>query len=933
MKSTREKGVTMADLASLRPGDPERVREYRLTARLGEGGQGTVYLGESPAGVRVAVKLLRADLTQDEEAMERFVREVSTTRRVAPFCTAAVIDTGVEAHRPYIISEYVDGPTLDAVVNAEGPREGAALHRLAIGTVTALVAIHQAGIVHRDFKPSNVLLAPDGPRVIDFGIAKALDRTSTLTAMAIGTPSYMTPEQLAGENAGSPADMFAWGCTMVFAATGQPPFGVDSLPAIFNRIMNVEPDLSAITDPALRALVGQCLSKDAARRPTAGEALLRLLGHAGGPAGAAPPTAPRGILAEGSAAAAQRTGPGGYPAGDDTGLAGLAGLAGPAGHEGPGSTGGDRAWREQRPQQDRQALAWQSGPGGGYPVQDSNTSDARGYPGGPGPAGPPPRSGPAQHSDAHGYPGRSGPQGYARQPGPPQNSHPHPGRSGPQAYAQQSGPQPYAQGPGSPHVSGPQAYAQGPGLPHVSDPRGHPGGHPGGPGPVGRPQGSEPHGDPWRQGPPGTAPAPGGYPGQGGYGHDPRQPHQPQQAHRAYQADPGIPPYGAPATHPSGGPPHHAQGAPAHPGQGTPGTPARGRRGVWLAAGGALLATALVAGGVVLATRDGTGTPVATRTEGTRGPVVSATPTPTPDAPEVPQDTTPIKLPGSALTLHESDRDPIKLSSYSLEWDKSLYVRKAGTDRFVRNGKYFQYTVNAAGTQALGTDRVYDTQSYAIVSVVDHRTGAASRIRVTKAPVYPTLPQWSPDGRRGLVTLYEAVGDTSKAYGFAIIDVAAGKAKIVRVREKDAGRWSYFWRGDGRAVGTWALDGKTQRIRFYDLQGTVLQTLLDVGTPITVEGDDISPSGSSLLTYCKRTEKEICVWSTVSDGPPRVRVPFPTERLIGWYDDHHIAGWRRKGSGYEAVVFDFTGRVRRVLATTTDAKEYEKQFMRFTRED
>ena len=152
----------------------------------------------------------------------------------------------------------------------------------AIGTVTALVAIHQAGIVHRDFKPSNVLLAPDGPRVIDFGIAKALDRTSTLTATAIGTPSYMTPEQLAGENAGSSADMFAWGCTMVFAATGQPPFGTDSLPAIFNRISDLEPDLRAITDPALRELVGQCLAKDAALRPAAGEALLRLLGHASG---------------------------------------------------------------------------------------------------------------------------------------------------------------------------------------------------------------------------------------------------------------------------------------------------------------------------------------------------------------------------------------------------------------------------------------------------------------------------------------------------------------------------------------------------------------------------------------------------------------------------------------------------------------------------
>lgn len=306
--------------------------------------------------------------------------------------------------------------------------------------------------------------------------------------------------------------------------------------------------------------------------------------------------------------------------------------------------------------------------------------------------------------------------------------------------------------------------------------------------------------------------------------------------------------------------------------------------------------------------------------------------TPSPNAPTVPQATSRIKLPGSSITLHESPQDPIKLSSYSLDWEKTLYVRKSGTDRFAKNGKYFHYTLNAAGTQALGTDRIYDAQSYSIVSVIDQRSGAATRIRITKAPVYPTLPQWSPDGRRGLVTLYEAVDDTSKEYGFAIIDVATKKARIVRVKEKDAGKWSYFWRGDGRAVGTWALTGKTQRIRFYDLQGTVLQTLLDVGTPITVEGDDISPSGSSLLTYCKGTEKEICVWSTGSDAPAKVRIPFETERLIGWYDDEHIAGWRRKGSGYEAVVFDFAGRPQRVLATTTDAKEYEKQFMRFTRE-
>ncbi|GAA3414232.1 serine/threonine protein kinase [Streptosporangium vulgare] len=865
----------MADLASLRPGDPEHVREYRLTARLGEGGQGTVYLGVSPTGARVAVKLLRADLTQDEEAMERFVREVSTTQRVAPFCTAAVIDTGVDQHRPYIVSEYIDGPTLDAVVTGEGPREGAALHRLAIGTVTALVAIHQAGIVHRDFKPSNVLLAPDGPRVIDFGIAKALDRTSTLTAMAIGTPSYMTPEQLAGENAGSPADMFAWGCTMVFAATGQPPFGTDSLPAIFNRIMNMEPDLGAITDPALRDLVGQCLSKDAAQRPAAGEALLRLLGHAGGPGGtggatgAALPTAPRGILAEGSAAAAQQTGPGGNDPGHTV-----------YGQRRPG--GDDHVQRDHRQHSGPQPFAQQGGPGGGYPAQ--------------GPQG--------------------GPAGYVRHPqqSDPHGHVPHPQQSDPRGHAQYpQQPDPHGYAP-HPQQSDPRGHAQNPEHAQWQDPRGHV-------------QQAGPHGSP-QQGAPQTRPFSGGYAGSEGYagGYPPQGPGHPQPGYPGHPGHQGPQPYGGPATYPSSeSTPYRNPVAPAYPGQAPP---ARSRRRAWPAIVGGVLVTALVAGGVVLALRGtGTETPGTTRADTTR-----AAGTPTPTAPTVPEADSTIKLPGSSLTLHESDQDPIKLSSYSLDWDKTLYVRAQGTERFVKNGKYFQYTVNADGTKALGTDRMYDAQSYAIVSIIDHRSGAASRIRITKAPIYPTLPQWSPDGTRGLVTLYEAVGDISKEYGFAIIDVATKKAKVVRVKEKDAGKWSYFWRGDGRAVGTWALTGKTQRIRFYDTQGTVLQTLLDVGTPITVEGDDISPSGSSLLTYCKDSKKEICVWSTGSDGPAKVRIPFETERLIGWYDDEHIAGWRRKGSGYEAVVFDFEGKVQRLLATSTDAKEYEKQFMRFTRE-
>ncbi|MEO3812379.1 protein kinase [Sphaerisporangium sp. B11E5] len=293
----------MSNPVPLRPGDPERVGEYELASRLGEGGQGVVYLGRSRTGAPVAVKLLRSDLAQNEEALARFVREVSTAERVATFCTAQVIETGVAGHRPYIVSEYIDGPTLDAVVSEDGPRRGAALYRLAIGTVTALVAIHQAGIVHRDFKPSNVLLAADGPRVIDFGIAKALDKTSTLTSMVVGTPAYMTPEQLAGQQAGPAADMFAWAGTMIFAATGDAPFGSDSLPAVFHRIMSIEPDLTALEEP-LRGIVAACLAKDAATRPSAGEVLMRLLGQPGAAAPGA--AAPAAMLAEGTAAAQPR---------------------------------------------------------------------------------------------------------------------------------------------------------------------------------------------------------------------------------------------------------------------------------------------------------------------------------------------------------------------------------------------------------------------------------------------------------------------------------------------------------------------------------------------------------------------------------------------------------------------------------------------------
>jgi predicted Ser/Thr protein kinase len=270
------------EVSPLKPGDPAAMAGYRLAGRLGEGGQGTVYLGYAAGGEPVAVKVLHARVAGDETARKRFAREISTAGRVAPFCTARVLAAEVEGDVPYLVSELIEGPSLRDVVRRDGPMRGAALDRLAVGTLTALTAIHRAGVVHRDFKPGNVLLSPQGPRVVDFGIARALDGTSTLTSQAVGTPSYMAPEQLEGQTIGPAADLFAWGCTMVHSATGRPPFGVDNVPAIIGRILDEEPDLGDLTGP-LRDMVARCLDKNPAARPTAEQLLIHLLGRPTGP--------------------------------------------------------------------------------------------------------------------------------------------------------------------------------------------------------------------------------------------------------------------------------------------------------------------------------------------------------------------------------------------------------------------------------------------------------------------------------------------------------------------------------------------------------------------------------------------------------------------------------------------------------------------------
>src|SRR6266702_3917487 len=263
----------MVMMHELQPGDPQLIGSYRLRGRLGAGGMGRVYLGLSPGGRSVAVKVIRADLAQDAEFRARFRREVAVARKVSGLFTAPVIDADVDGPVPWLATAYVRGPSLADAVSEYGPLPAASVLALARGLAEGLGAIHAAGVVHRDLKPANVLLAGDGPRVIDFGISRAVEASAlTHTGLVVGSPGFMSPEQAEGREVGPPSDVFSLGAVLAFAACGEGPFGTGTAASLVYRVVNAAPNLSAVP-PQLRPVIERCLAKNPADRPTAGELL------------------------------------------------------------------------------------------------------------------------------------------------------------------------------------------------------------------------------------------------------------------------------------------------------------------------------------------------------------------------------------------------------------------------------------------------------------------------------------------------------------------------------------------------------------------------------------------------------------------------------------------------------------------------------------
>jgi WD40 repeat protein len=292
---------------SLQPGDPVVIGTYRLLGVLGEGGMGKVFLGESPGGQQVAVKIVRSEHAADAEFRTRFAREVAAARRVSGLYTASVIDADTDANPPWMATTFVPGPSLDRQVRDHGPLAPAEVARLGVALAEGLAAIHERGLIHRDLKPTNIMLAEDRPRIIDFGIAR-FDGATTLTrqGVVIGTPAYMSPEQVETRQVRRESDVFALGGVLVYAATGHSPFDADSGWAIIHNIVSRPPSMEGI-DGALRDVVADCLHKEPERRPSLTTLIARLTAMAGpvasppsGPTPTLPVASPQGPIASGA---------------------------------------------------------------------------------------------------------------------------------------------------------------------------------------------------------------------------------------------------------------------------------------------------------------------------------------------------------------------------------------------------------------------------------------------------------------------------------------------------------------------------------------------------------------------------------------------------------------------------------------------------------
>ncbi|MBR8744732.1 serine/threonine-protein kinase, partial [Nocardiopsis sp. MG754419] len=265
-------------LHALQPHDPAHLGGRRVLGRIGTGERSTVYLAEEPDGTRVAIRVLDPEGAVDPEARRRCAREAEAARRVVCPRTAAVLDADFSSVPAHVVSEYVEGTGLDRAVADEGPLSGDALMRLAVAVADALVSVHEAGLLHRDLEPGNVVMASGGPRVIGFGVSRIIKGVGAPSDPAVGAPGYMSPEHLADGRVTAATDVFSWGAVVVFAATGRAPFDAATVPGVLHKVLKVDPELGGLAEP-LRSVVAAALDKDPDARPTSRQVLHRLRDH------------------------------------------------------------------------------------------------------------------------------------------------------------------------------------------------------------------------------------------------------------------------------------------------------------------------------------------------------------------------------------------------------------------------------------------------------------------------------------------------------------------------------------------------------------------------------------------------------------------------------------------------------------------------------